>query len=97
VRLIVVQGSRKGRQYSFVIDDRAVVGRRSSCDCVLAEETGIDAVQFELIHEDDTLYIENLSDRLPTLVTGQPLTDKLPLSSDTLIGTGETVMRIVFH
>jgi hypothetical protein len=93
----VVQGSRKGRQYSFVVEDRAVVGRRSSCDCVLAEETGIDAVQFELLNEDDGLFIDNLSDRLPTLVTGEPLTDKLPLTSDTLIGTGETVLRIVFH
>ena len=97
VRLIVVRGSRQGRQYSFVVRDRAVVGRRSSCDCVLAEETGIDAIQFELFHEKGELYIENLSDRLPTLITGHPLTGRLRLTSDTLIGTGETVLRIVFH
>jgi len=97
VRLIVVRGSRKGRQYSFVVRDRAVVGRRSSCDCILAEETGIDAVQFELLHEEGEIYIENLSDRLPTLITGHPITSKLRLTSDTLVGTGETVLRIVFY
>jgi len=96
VRLIVVRGSRKGRQYSCVVQDRAVVGKRSDCDCVLAEETGIDGAQFELLHEDGGLFIQNLSDRWPTLVTGYPLTGKIRLSSDSLIGTPETVLRIVF-
>ncbi len=97
VRLIVVQGSRKGRQYSFVVSDRAIVGRRSSCDCVLAEEIGIDAQQFELLNIDEGLAIENLSDRRPTLVAGHPLTGRDRLASDTLIGTGETVLRIIYH
>jgi hypothetical protein len=97
VRLIVVRGSRKGRQYSFVVRERTVVGRRSSNDCVLAEETGIDAVQFELLHENGELFVENLSDRLPTLVDGHPLTGKVRLDSNTLIGSNETILRIVFH
>lgn len=97
VRLVVVRGSRTGRQYSLVVKDRAVVGRRSDNDCILAEETGIEPVQFELIHEDGDLFIENLSNRTPTLIGGHPLTTKLRLTSDTLVGTGETVLRIVFH
>ena len=92
---MVVRGSRKGRQYSLVVDDRAVIGKRSDNDCVLAEETGIDAVQFELIHEGGDLYIENLSNKTPTLIGGHPLTTKLRLTSDTLVGTGETVLRMV--
>lgn len=97
VRLIVVRGSRKGRQFSFVVENRAVVGRRSDCACVMAEETGIDAMQFELIHENGELFIENLSNRLPTLVESEPLTGRLRLTSDTLLGTGESLLRIVFY
>lgn len=74
-----------------------MVGRRSSNDCVLAEETGIDAVQFVLLHEDGELFVENLSDRQPTLVEGHPLTGKVRLDSNTLIGSNETILRIVFH
>ena len=96
VRLIVVRGSRRGKQYSFVVHDRAVVGKRSSCSCVLAEESGIDAEQFELLHEDGGLFIRNLSEHLPTLISGGPINGKLRLASDTLIGTGDTVLRIVF-
>jgi hypothetical protein len=96
VRLIVVRGSRRGKQYSFVVDDNAVVGKRSTCTCVLTEESGIDAEQFELTHEDGGLFIHNLSSQLPTLVSGGPISGKLRLTSDTLIGTGDTVLRIVF-
>ena len=96
VRLIVVRGSRRGKQYSFVVDDTAVVGKRSSCKCVLTDESGIDAEQFELIHEDGGLFIRNLSNHLPTLISGGPINGQLRLTSDTLIGTGDTVLRIVF-
>ena len=95
-RLVVVRGSRRGKQYSFLVDDTAVVGKRSSCTCVLTDETGIDAEQFELIHEEGGLFIRNLSEHLPTLISGGPINGKLRLSSDTLIGTGDTVLRIVF-
>ena len=97
VRLIVVRGSRKGRQYSFVVSNRAIVGKRSDCDCVLAEESGVDPIHFELIHESGSLFIENLSDRSPTAVEGHPLTGRLQLSSDTLIGAGDSILRIVFY
>lgn len=97
VRLIVVRGSRKGRQYSFVVVDRAVVGKRSDCDCILTDETGIDQAQFELLQADGGLFIRNLSERLPTLVSGRPLAGRIRLASDTLIGTGDTVLRIVFY
>ncbi len=95
--MIVVRGSRKGRQFSFVVKDRATVGKRSDCDCVLAEEAGIDPIQFELIHQGGKLYIENLSDHKPTLVDDEPITSRLHLSSDTLIRAGDTVLRIVYH
>jgi VWFA-related protein len=98
VRLIVVRGSRKGRQYTIPMPagERAVVGKRSTCDCVLGEEGGIDAVQFELLNEGGDIHILNLSNRMPTLLAGQPLDDKTRLQSDALVGTGETILRIVF-
>jgi hypothetical protein len=98
VRLVVVRGSRKGRQYTIPMPagERAVVGRRSTCNCVLGEETGIDAVQFELSNEGGEIHILNLSNRMPTLLEGHPLDDKTRLPSDALVGTGETVLRIVF-
>ena len=98
VRLIVVRGSRKGRQYTLAIagGERAVVGKRSTCDCVLGEEGGIDAVQFELLNEGGDIHILNLSNRMPTLLAGRPLDDKTRLHSDALVGTGETILRIVF-
>ena len=96
VRLVIVRGSRRGRQYSFVVAENAVVGKRSTCDCVLTDETGIDAEQFELLHEEGGLFIRNLSQHLPTLISGGPIRGKIRLTSDTLIGTGDTVLRIVF-
>ena len=40
LRLIVVRGSRKGKEYKVRFRERAVVGSRSTCDCVLGEEKG---------------------------------------------------------
>ncbi len=74
-----------------------MVGKRSDCDCVLAAESGIDATQFELVNEEGGLSIRNLSDRLPTLITGRPIEGEARLTSNTPIGTGETILRIVFH
>jgi hypothetical protein len=95
VRLVVIRGSRRGRQYSFPMQDRAVVGQRSDCDCVLAEEPGIAARQFELTERLGRLSIRDLSDGSPTLVNGLTVEDSPVIRDNALIGTGETILRLV--
>ncbi len=95
LRFVVVRGSRPGRQYRLMLQDRAVVGSRSSCDCVLADEPNIAPTQFELTQDIGQIYIRNLSDDYPTLLDGLPIGDHQVLKSDDLIGTREVILRVV--
>ncbi len=95
LRFVVVRGSRPGRQYRLMLQDRAVVGSRSSCECVLADEPNIAPAQFELTQDIGQIYIRNLADDHPTLLDGLPIGDHQVLKSDDLIGTREVILRVV--
>lgn len=98
VRLIVLRGSRRGREYALTLEASAVVGSRSTCDLVLAEETDIAARQFELAQRDRRVMIRNLAGAAsPTLLNGLALTDWEPVKSNDLVGTGGTILRVVYH
>ena len=62
----------------------------------LAELRARNEEEFELLNEGGDIHILNLSNRMPTLLAGRPLDDKTRLHSDALVGTGETILRIVF-
>jgi hypothetical protein len=97
VRLVVVRGSHQGRQYNLYLRDKAVVGKRSDCDCVLSDEPGVGQTQFEIFQRDGQLFIRNLDPQNPTLLDGLPIEGEQGLRSDTLVGTHETILRIVYH
>lgn len=96
VRLIVVRGRRPGHTYSLTLLERAVVGSRSTCDCVLVDEPGIAAEQFEFYQMDGHVFIENLSERNPTLVDGLPTEHQHRIQSEALVGTREFIVRVIF-
>ena len=97
VRLVVVRGQQPGKQYSLTLLERAVVGTRSTCDCVLIEEPGVGAEQFELLQIDGNVYIRNLGTQAnPTLMDGLPIEDKQRIQSEALVGTRDFIVRVIF-
>ena len=97
VRLVVIRGSRQGRQYPFILKETGVIGSRSDCDCMLADEPGIDAAQFELYFDGSKMFIRNLSEKFPTLLNGQVIAGRAEMLSNTLVGTERTIVRVVFE
>ena len=97
VRLVVIRGNKPGRQYPFILKESGVIGNRSDCDCMLADEPGIDAAQFELYFDGSKMFIRNLSEKYPTLLNGQKISGRAELLSNTLVGTEQTIVRVVFE
>ena len=96
MRLIVVRGQRVGRQYSMMLLERGVVGARSSCDCVLIEEPGVEPEQFELLQIDGRVYIRDLARHRHTLLDGLPIKEREPLESQALIGNSDCILRVIY-
>lgn len=96
VRLVVVRGKKPGTQYSVTLLDRAVLGARSTCDCVLYGEPGVSPEQFELSQRDGHVFMRNLSEDNPTLIDGLPADGRQRIQSEALIGTREFIVRIIF-
>jgi VWFA-related protein len=96
MRLIVVRGTNAGRQYTVTLFSNAVIGSRSTCDCVL-QEPGVAPEQFEIYQLDGRVYIRNLSEASETLIDGLPVTTHHPLRSGALVGTRDFIVRIVYE
>ena len=75
--------------------ERAVVGARSTCDCVLVDEPAVEPEQFELRQLDGRVYIRNLALNRPTLVDGLPIEERHPLRQEVLIGNSNFILRMV--
>lgn len=95
VRLIVVRGSRKGREYRFQLTERATVGKRSSCECVLADEETLAPEQFVLERRAGEIWLRDLSRSGTTRVGGRPLEGERQVTSGDLVGTQETILRLM--
>ncbi len=95
IRFVVVRGSRPGRQYRMLLQDRAVIGARSDCDCVLAEEPGTAPRQFELFQQKGAVYVRNLAESNPTLLDGVPIDGAQLVHNEDLLGTREMILRFV--
>ena len=96
IRLIVLRGSRPGKEYSLTLGSSAVIGSRSTCELVLTDEREVAARQFELAQQDRRVMIRNLTATAPTLLNGLAIIDWELLKSNDLVGTGETILRIVY-
>lgn len=97
VRLVVLRGSRRGREYALTLETTAVVGARSTCECVLADERDIAPRQFELAQRKGRVMIRNVAKSGPTLLNGLAIPDWQPLNSNDLVGTGETILRVLYQ
>jgi hypothetical protein len=96
VRLLVVRGKKPGQQYSVTLLEKAVVGARSTCDCVLFDEPGVAPEQFELYQTDGQVFIKNLSEGNPTLIDGLPIESQHRIQSEALVGTHSFIVRVIF-
>lgn len=96
VKLIVVRGQKQGKQYNVTLLDKAVVGARSTCDCVLYDEPGVSPEQFELCQIDGYVFMRNLSTENPTLVDGLPTESQQRIQSEALVGTRDFIVRVIF-
>ncbi len=96
VRLIVVRGKKPGSQYNVTLLEKAVAGTRSTCDCVLFGEPGISPEQFELSQGDGNVFVRNLSKNNPTLVDGLSLEGRQRIQSESLLGTRDFIVRVIF-
>ena len=97
VRLIVLRGSRRGKEYSLTLENAAVIGSRSTCELVLTDERDIAPQQFELAQRDRRVMIRDLATTAATLLNGLAIHDWEPIKSNDLVGTGETVLRVVYY
>ncbi|MDX1384712.1 MAG: hypothetical protein R3190_13760, partial [Thermoanaerobaculia bacterium] len=93
VRLVVVRGEEPGREYRFLLRDRALLGSSRKSD--FRVEEGIAAEQMELKQEQGRVVARNLARRDPTLVNGVPLDEVQPLKSGDLVGNGRFIARVV--
>lgn len=95
VRLVVVRGSRKGKEYRLTLREQATVGKRSTCDCILTDEEHIEPVQFELFQRSGAVWIRERSEAGTTRLGGRPLEEERSVRTGDLLGTQETILRLV--
>jgi Mg-chelatase subunit ChlD len=95
LRLVVVRGSRKGKEYRLTLREQATVGKRSTCDCILTDEENVAPVQFELFQQAGAVWIRERSEAGTTRVGGRPLEQDRSVRTGDLVGTQETILRIV--
>ncbi|MDY7093095.1 MAG: VWA domain-containing protein [Acidobacteriota bacterium] len=95
VRLVVVRGSRKGKEYRLTLREQATVGKRSTCDCILTDEENVAPVQFELFQRSGAVWIRERSEAGTTRLGGRPLEEERSVRTGDLVGTQETILRIV--
>ncbi|HVS13935.1 MAG TPA: VWA domain-containing protein [Thermoanaerobaculia bacterium] len=96
MQLAVVRGATRGAEHRLVLRDTARVGRRSTCDLVLAEEPGLAPEQFALVHSGHLIFLQDLSEDGSTLVNGRTPVPPQPVEPGDLIGNRNVILRIRF-
>ena len=95
VRLVVLRGRSKGKQYRVLLREQLIVGSRTTADLVLAGEANVAPEQFELTQQKGDIYIANLAEDKPTLVNGHELEERQLLRAGDLVGNGDIILRVV--
>lgn len=95
VRLVVLRGRNKGKQYRVLLRDQLIVGSRTTADLVLAGEANVAPEQFELSQKKGDIFIANLAEDKPTLVNGHELEEQQLLRAGDLVGNGDIILRVV--
>jgi len=97
IRMVEIGGKGKAGEYAFMLSERAVIGRKPTCDAVLENDMDISREHFELLLENDSVLIRDLGTTNGTLVNGVPTTGRYRLESGDKILAGRTELRIIFE
>ena len=95
LRLVVVRGSERGREYRFLLRSEGVVGSGKGSDFVLEGEAGLAGQQLTLRQSAGAVYAQNLSKRDPMLLNGATLDQPQPIKSGDLLGNRAFIARVV--
>jgi hypothetical protein len=94
LHLSVVRGETRGTDHRLMVRGSATVGRRSTCDLVLAKEPSLEPEQLRLVHSGHLIFLEDLSANHTTLVNGLSPLDPQPVQTGDLIGTRNVILRV---
>lgn len=96
LKLTVVVGVQKGRQYQLNLTEKAVLGRAGSCDLSLSDDVEISSQHALLQFANGKLAVRDLHSTNGTLVNGVPINNDYPLRSGDLLLLGRTELRVEF-
>lgn len=96
VKLTVVAGVQKGRQYQLNLIEKAVLGRSTKCDLSLSDDVEISSQHALLQFANGKLTVRDLHSTNGTLVNGVPINNDYPLRSGDLLLLGRTELRVEF-
>ena len=96
LKLTVVTGVEKGREYQLELMERATLGRAGSCDLSLDNDVEVSTQHALLQISQDKVSVLDLNSTNGTLVNGVPIHNAYPLRSGDLLMLGRTELRIEF-
>lgn len=96
VKLTVVAGVEKGRQYPLNLTEKAVLGRAGHCDLSLSDDVEVSSQHALLQLTNGKLTVRDLHSTNGTLVNGVPINNDYPLRSGDLLLLGRTELRVEF-
>ena len=96
VKLTVVVGVQKGKQYQIKVAEKAILGRAGSCDLSLSDDVEVSTQHALLQFVNGKLTVRDLHSTNGTQVNGVPINNDYPLRSGDLLLLGRTELRIEF-
>lgn len=96
LKLTVVTGVLKGRQYQLNLTEKAVLGRSTNCDLSLSDDVEVSSQHALLQLTNGKLTVRDLHSTNGTLVNGVPINNDYPLRSGDLLLLGRTELRVEF-
>jgi len=97
LRFIALAGKVTGREYRVNLVDRVVVGRDSSCELALPEDTEVSSQHCEVTRNGEAISLNDLKSKNGTLLNGARVVMRRPLESGDLIRVGRTELRVIFE
>ncbi|MCK9608239.1 MAG: FHA domain-containing protein [Methylomonas sp.] len=94
VKLTVVSGVQKGRNYQLNVAERVTLGRAGQCDLCLDDDVEISSQHALLQNQEGKLSARDLNSTNGTLVNGVPIHNDYPLRSGDLLLLGRTELRV---
>lgn len=94
LRLTVVKGLEIGKSWGFILKDHISIGRSSSCDVHVADDSEISGKHCALLFKDGQIFIKDAQSTNGTTVNGVSIATAFKLEENDLIGLGRTTLRL---